>query len=115
MTNQYLSQKFILLISSWKFIALNRFFLVREKITSFLCWLIINNDLKIASKRIRIVFFLWFGESNEYIYWTKLMFLCFQFSTLQFLILFFYHESLILEIWLIFADNFSSNLKNIIE
>jgi hypothetical protein len=62
MAIQCLYKKFILLIFSRKFISLSRFFLVKEKITSFLCFLIINSYLKIVSKRIR--FFL-FEESNE--------------------------------------------------
>jgi hypothetical protein len=67
MINQCLNKKFTLLISSGKFISLSRFFLVKEKMISFLCFLIINSYLKIASKRIRIVFLLFEG-SNENIY-----------------------------------------------
>jgi hypothetical protein len=56
MTNQCFNKKFTLLIFSGKFIPLSRFFLVKEKMTPFLCLLIINIYLKIASKRIRIAF-----------------------------------------------------------
>jgi hypothetical protein len=67
MTNQCLNKKFILLISSRKFISLNRFFLIKEKNISFLCFLISNSYLKIFQRESEL-FFLLFEESNENIY-----------------------------------------------
>jgi hypothetical protein len=63
MTNQCLNKKFILLVSSLKFISLNKFFIVRKKMT-FLRFLIRNNYSEIISKRIKSVFLL-FEENNE--------------------------------------------------
>jgi hypothetical protein len=95
MTNQCLNKKFILLITLRKFISLSRFFLVKEKMISFLCFLIINGYFKIASKRIRIVFLL-FEKAMKNIYFELSQ--CFYVSVFLSSILFFYNELLILEI-----------------
>jgi hypothetical protein len=65
MTNQSLNKMLILLIFSWKFISLSKYFLVRAMIMSFVYILIRNIYLKIVLTRTKDNFYLGWREKMK--------------------------------------------------